>query len=297
MALRSWLSIAALHPNTSEFLLYPLHRNRRFMCAFKTQCIAAKLKLHLLLRLARLPSNQGLSLIECLVAIIVIALTVVAITPPIMLANATRIQSRRAAQANQIAQAEIDRIRSIMERSSNYKKANDINLLPAPINSRNLQDAAAATAIATSLIQSPSDCSSRGYGAVYPASTQLAVSLVVPVDVNGDCVPEYVMQVFRTNEAPPSQSEILPLAFTAGVRVYFYSPDQPLPTLQTQRASLSPGTGAKDQVGLPGGGTARRPLAVLFSFMARNDSSDSLAQICQQSGASARCQRFQNPSP
>ena len=53
-------------------------------------------------------SVQGLTLIECLVAIVVIAITVVAITPPLMLATASRIQSRKVEKANQVAQGELE---------------------------------------------------------------------------------------------------------------------------------------------------------------------------------------------
>ena len=71
-------------------------------------------------RAAKSASEKGLTLIECLVAIVIISITVVAITPPIFVATASRIQSRRAEQANAIAQAEIDRIRTVVERGSKY---------------------------------------------------------------------------------------------------------------------------------------------------------------------------------
>ncbi len=93
------------------------------MFASQTRFISQKMALNLLERLRstsneRLRSNSssGLTLIECLVAIIIVSLTVLAITPPILLATGTRVQSRRAEQANHIAQSEVDRLRLLVER-------------------------------------------------------------------------------------------------------------------------------------------------------------------------------------
>jgi len=58
-------------------------------------------------------SESGLTLMECVVAIAVVALAGALITPPLFLAAATRVQNRRSEQALQIAQGEIDRIRTL----------------------------------------------------------------------------------------------------------------------------------------------------------------------------------------
>lgn len=207
------------------------------------------------------PSEAGLSLIECLVAIVIISITVVAITPPIFLATATRIQSRRADQANQIAQGEIDRIRIIVERG-NYV----INELPASATGTITAIAAANSGTATTgPVLSPANCATR-----YPTATPTPTTTLIRVDVNGDCTPEYVMQVFRTTGVAPSVSDP-PFSFDIGVRVYAYSPGENLPTLGTQRSSSVMGTGRRDA-----GVNIRRPMAVLYSKLARNDSSRTL---------------------
>jgi type II secretory pathway pseudopilin PulG len=217
-------------------------------------------------------SDQGLTLLESIVAIVIVTLTVVAVTPPIMLANATRVQTRRAAQANQIAQAEIDRVRSIIERRND-----NLASLPAAIGSTNIANAAAPTAIDTTRLVSPSDC-----GRSYPTPTPAPTNQLVPVDINGDCTPEFAMQVFRTSETPPA-GETVPFAFTLGVRVYAYNPSAPPVAWEVERASLVQTTGARDTL-LNGN---RRPLAVLYTAIARNDSSKSLKEICTQAGGSA----------
>jgi prepilin-type N-terminal cleavage/methylation domain-containing protein len=60
--------------------------------------------------------EKGLTLVECLAAIVIFGLSITAITSPIMLAMATRVRAYRAQQAMQIAQGEIDRVRLILER-------------------------------------------------------------------------------------------------------------------------------------------------------------------------------------
>ncbi|UBF24498.1 prepilin-type N-terminal cleavage/methylation domain-containing protein [Kovacikia minuta CCNUW1] len=252
------------------------------MQASPIQSISSRMVFSLLLQLAsslrfrraqQSHPEQGLTLIECLVAIIVVSLTVLAITPPIMLATATRVQSRRAEQANHIAQAEIDRIRLMVERGS-YTTA-DLPALATGADS-NIGAAAAASTVASSVLFSPSTCNT------YPGTTAAAANSVIPVDVDGDCTPEYLMQVFRNTGKIPNgdPSATPPYAFDVGVRVYVYYPGQTLPTLQTTRASLIAGTGARDAQG----GNARRPMAVLYSRMSRNDQSKSLGAICLQGG-------------
>ncbi|NET10377.1 MAG: type II secretion system protein, partial [Symploca sp. SIO2B6] len=59
-------------------------------------------------------SEEGLTLLECVVAIAVIALTGAMIGPPLVMAAATRVQNRRAEQAQQLAQGEVDRIRAMV---------------------------------------------------------------------------------------------------------------------------------------------------------------------------------------
>jgi type II secretory pathway pseudopilin PulG len=216
-------------------------------------------------------AEHGLTIIECLVAIVIITLTVVAITPPIMLATATRIQSRKVEKANQVAQGEIDRIRLLVERGS-YQ----ISELPGAITGNAINTAPVASGSPTSgLVYSPSSSCNTYPGTSTPSATDL-----VRVDVDGDCQADYVMQVFRTTGYTPSGiSPAVPYSFVMGVRVYAYYPSQPFIPLDTTRASSRMGTGALDSAG-----GKRRPMAVLYGPMARNDSSRSLGQLCIQTG-------------
>lgn len=219
-------------------------------------------------------SQQGLSLIECLVAIVIVSLTVLAITPPILLGAATRVQSRRSDQANHIAQSEIDRIRTLVERG-NYT----LNDLPASGGTNNLSAIGVATTSPVSgPLLSPGNCGATPPR--YPAATPLPLASLAQVDIDGDCRPEYMMQVFRTAGYTPSPSDATtpPYSFVMGVRIYAYNPGESLPTLTKERASMIMGTGARDRRA----GNQRQPLAVLYSQVARNDQGQSLGQLCNQ---------------
>ena len=208
--------------------------------------------------------EKGLTLIECLVAIVIISITVVAITPPIFVATASRIQSRRAEQANAIAQAEIDRIRSLVERGSSYTIAE----LPASGGTGDAKVIAAAAGVAP-LILSPG--SGAPCGTRYPASPATA-NQVIPVDVDGDCKPEFAMQVFRSNDCTPDSLKsvvpaVPPYAFTAGVRVYGYEEGNPMSNLSKERATLGLTTGRGGDNSAAG--AERKPLQVIYTRVAR----------------------------
>lgn len=226
----------------------------------------------LLLRLLRsrpAKSDQGLTLIECLVAIVVISITVVAITPPIFVATASRIQSRRAEQANQIAQAEVDRVRVVMERVPATKTQ-----LPAEGTGMDMVASGATLSVKASLGDT---CNT--YPNLNPTATQ-----VIPVDIDGDgddpgdpndgiCDPEFAMQVFRVNNCLPAGATI-PQAFDLVVRVYGYKGGDAMTNLKPERMRLGLTTGrAGDN---PATGGDRQPLQVLTTRVSRVGSIDAV---------------------
>lgn len=60
-------------------------------------------------------TEEGLTLIESLTAVVILGISVVAISPPIALSIAARVRAHRAQQAMQLAQGEIDRVRLLVE--------------------------------------------------------------------------------------------------------------------------------------------------------------------------------------
>ena len=221
-------------------------------------------------------SEQGLTLIECLVAIVVVSITLIAITPPIFFITATRVQSRKAEQALQVAQAEVDRVRAIVERG--VYTAND---LPAVVGSIN--NVPAPTSIASGILRSANSSSSCNTytGALVAATSLLPVNTDIDPANPAACQSQYLVQTFRTagtnGVAVPTASS----GFRLGVRVYADIPllRQSLGSLQTGQASLRFVSGVGNQ--------NLRPLAILYSTVVRNDTSNSLQDyrtICSTPG-------------
>jgi prepilin-type N-terminal cleavage/methylation domain-containing protein len=207
--------------------------------------------------------DQGLSLIECLVAIVVVSITLIAITPPIFFITATRVQSRKAEQALQVAQAEIDRVRAVVERGV-YTTAD----LPAEVGSIN--NVPAPTSIASGVLKSANSSSSCNTytGATVPVTALLPVNTDLDPSNLAACQSQFLVQTFRTAGTPGSS--VPTSGFRLGVRVYSDNPllRQNLSGLQTAQASLRFVSGLGDQ--------NRRPLAILYSTIVRNDTSNSL---------------------
>lgn len=189
-------------------------------------------------------SEKGLTLIECLVAIAIIASTIGVIAPVTILAVATRVQNQRAEQAIHIAQSELNRVRLTVERGGNYTLSNvasttgTLDSVPPP---ENLDGVAAST------------------------STNAAR----PVDVNDDGRSDYAVQLFRTYNST-GMIESTPVAFELGVRVYKARTIQDFASTQltTDQADLTLTSGE--------GKGYTRPLAVLYTTIVKSDRPDSL---------------------
>lgn len=59
--------------------------------------------------------EQGLTLVECVIAILVVNLALIMLTAPLVMVTATRLQNDRINQASQLARSEIDRLRLMLE--------------------------------------------------------------------------------------------------------------------------------------------------------------------------------------
>lgn len=206
-------------------------------------------------------SQKGLTLIECLVAIAVIAATMGVIAPVTILAVATRVQNQRFVQASNLAQAEVDRVKVAVARGGNYT---------AEINTR------VAQAPAGTAIEAVSPPASMGASSVpVPSSTNIPAR-AVDIDNDGDA--DFAIQVFRTNDTDgemvtSATGEIA--AFQLGVRVYRAKAFETIPTggLGVESASLSFTSGE--------GQSTTRPLAVVYSTITKSDEQESLCDYHQ----------------
>ncbi|MEM9450052.1 MAG: hypothetical protein AAGA75_16145 [Cyanobacteria bacterium P01_E01_bin.6] len=210
-------------------------------------------------RLVRLRDDSGLTLTECIVAITVVSLTGALMTPPLFLAAATRVQNRRAEQAFQIAQGEIDRIRSLVEQGNH-----NIGNLPTGVPDANFP-VPAPNAIAGLIRTVNNTCAN-----IYDNSTIPPTSLL-PIDADGDCDADFYLQSFRTEGGIVDAGQ--PSNFEVGVRVYSQSIVAPgnglRPNIQTDQASLKFTSGEGNQ--------RESPLAVLYTDVTWDGSGVSLS--------------------
>lgn len=173
-------------------------------------------------------TEGGVTILECLVAIMLIGVTVAMVSPPLVIAAATRIQNRRAEQAMQLAQDEIDRINTLVQQGRHESRR-----LPKSVgNVTNLKGVAAPSKVFGELKTTRLKDSTCPGGSPYSGSpryvnAQVPETNALPVDVDGDCKPEFFMQVFRTvgqeiagelQKADPTTRR--PAQFELGIRVY-----------------------------------------------------------------------------
>ncbi len=188
-------------------------------------------------------STSGLTLIECLVAIVVIGISVAAVTPALVLTVATRIQSQRAEQALTLAQTEIDQVRLVVERGqTGYVVSTPISTTVFP-DIRNVPPPVNFVAIAATIDQAEL------------------------VDLNGDGDNDFAIQTFRNPGYTPS-GETDPIAFDMGVRVYSIQAEPNLGSLESTQASIGLTSGEGDR--------RRQPLVVLYTTIVRGEADSSL---------------------
>lgn len=189
--------------------------------------------------------QQGLTLIECLVAIIMVGLVSSAIAPALVISVATRVQSQKAEQALEIAQSEIDRVRLLVERNTAT-----LDNLPAAVagvdNSR------------VASVDGPNYGAPIDDPAVRPTAFQTRKVSLGP-DSN-----QFAVQVYRTGD----DAEV-PVTFSVGVRVY------DLNTVLEGNGNLS---NEPASLGLVGGvgERASRPLVALYTNITAAETGSSL---------------------
>lgn len=220
--------------------------------------ITNRLKRYLYRAGGRFPAQgqQGLTLIECLVAIIIVGLVSSAIAPALVISVATRVQSQKAEQALELAQAEIDRVRLLVERS----EANTGNLPPS------------TTITGTNPDSRVAEVAGPTYGA--PVASPTTAFQTREATLNGN---RFAMQVYRT---PGRFVGNVPVTFGMGVRVYDYE-------------AVLNGTGSLDKTPAAlrmvdgAGQRGRRPLVALYTNVTVGDGATSLCQYIQNLSTTA----------
>jgi prepilin-type N-terminal cleavage/methylation domain-containing protein len=213
--------------------------------------------------------DEGLTLIECLVAIVVIAVTLAAVGPMMVFSVATRVQNQRTEQALQLAQGEIDKVKLVVEQGGDYGgRLQNLSLVTAPAT----VTTPIAVAVPTSFIAS--------------TATATSINQAKRIDTDGDGDIDFAIQLFRTQGIElPSQTvgvtASTPVVFNIGVRVYDASAAQRTldsgGTLMASTTSLTFTSGE--------GNRGRRPLAALYGQIAQGDRDGSLCQYWRFTGS------------
>jgi len=203
----------------------------------------------------RSANEDGLTLIECLVAVVVIAITTAAIAPMLVFSVATRVQNQKAEQALQLAQAEVDKIRLEVEQGGDYGDRL-LNLSLFSTTSTNPVTVPAPTSFIASTTAVGDWKEAR------------------KIDFDGDGDDDFAIQIFRTPgvEVEPDLggSVKTPVVFDMGVRVYDARAEANIGKLSTDEAGLTFTSGDGDR--------SRQPLAVLYSQISQGDRRGGLCQ-------------------
>ncbi|WP_200670065.1 type II secretion system protein [Oxynema sp. CENA135] len=194
-------------------------------------------------------SEQGLTLVESLAAIVIFGIAITAITPPLMLAMAARVKAYRVEQAMQLAEGEIDRVRLVVDRD--FTEADYLSTIPPSADSEEPKDVAVPTGSVSCSDTDPPSLISKA-----PPDAETACN----IDIDGDEKIDFVVQTFRTNDYSPDGGD--PLAFRMGVRVYTKASLDSGQTLQTEPISL-----AFSAITTSG----PSPLAVMYAPIVRSD--------------------------
>jgi prepilin-type N-terminal cleavage/methylation domain-containing protein len=221
----------------------------------------------------------GFTLIESLVAIIILSITVVSVIPPIFWATATRVQNRRAEQAVQLAQSEIDRVRVAVER----KTASPNQLPPRVGASLSPKDAPAPTTVVPqgTKMRSPVPACNRDDGQQASAVTEVILVDTDPEPLGQACKAEFMIQTFRGRGLQIDTTTTAPDSFVMGVRVYSIAAEANVRNgkADTKKGTLRGGTGLGTQ--------QIRPLATQYSTIVRSNQSDGLdiyRELCTAAG-------------
>ena len=232
--------------------------------------------------------SQGLSLLEVIASVLIVTIALTAITPAITLAVLSRLHSERVETGNFLAQQEIERIRSLVDKGSAAYTTTDLPAIPGT----------ADFSLPYAGVLGPGSLTATGVGDILcwdqnNPDTLIDCSTVPPGDF-GENV-SYVVQLFRDQgqpclQPPPTVTPFAdnrPCVFSVGVRVYFYQAFQGTVTVGDDIAFAEP-VGALATSG-SFSAVKQSPLAALYTEVIASETY-SLRDLCrQQTGGAGPC--------
>lgn len=184
-------------------------------------------------KLPSLPSTEsGFTLIECLIAIIIVGVLMVAIAPAVVLSTATRVQARRVELATQAAQFYMDGLRSGRIPPPPYGKVMKPDLTQNPSQTNLLTTFPAPKGTGGALTPpppAPAGVTPTAENVYYKDGNNYPLGYLYCVDLDRDagCTKgDYVVQGFRSfrpnpsNPTEPDESDKGQLGYMLGIRVY-----------------------------------------------------------------------------
>lgn len=206
--------------------------------------------------------ESGLTLIECLVAIVVIVVSLTVVGPVMLFSVATRVQNQKTEQAIQIAQGEVDKVRRVVEQGGDY--AGDLTALSL----------VETTLADTVLVPAPTTF-------IDDTATATNVNQAKRFDADGDGDSDFLIQLFRTEGVKVSSNTAgvasTPVVFDVGIRVYDARAENNAGSLRTDDAGLTFTSGEGDR--------GSRPLAVMYSQISQGDRDASLCHYWEYTGS------------
>lgn len=203
-------------------------------------------------KLAQINPQQGITLTETLVAIVILTIFLVASTPPLLIAMNNRIQTRRAKQALDLGQQEIERVRLLVENGKYVN--NDLPANSGVTSPKTIFAFAAPTVF----------CGGPGDGA---CPTTVPSNMGRANNASGD----FYVQTFRDTGILQDGRVVV---FRMGVRVYSRLARPNLGNLKntakTPSLTIGSGTGVGNQ--------RYYPLAVFYSDFSNDDLTNRLNQ-------------------
>ena len=195
--------------------------------------------------------EKGSSLPEVIGSMTIAAVMLSVVSPMLVLASASRLVATRTEKAMEIAQSEIDRVKTKM--SQGVFKDDTSGKVP-PVTAQNLGAVSAPTEIVSK-------------------REDLTDGKLLEIDLDHDGEHDFLVQLFRDDGVSFAGGYFTKnqlASFRMGVRVYAHVAKKNLSSLETEPASIYFTQGLQDhQV---------KPLAVLYADIFRSDSKLSLKQ-------------------
>lgn len=221
--------------------------------------------------------NQGLTLLECLVAILVVNLALVMLTAPLTIVTATRLRNDRINKATELGREYVDYFRSLMEQD-----IRSVDLLPPLSSSPQLQQQPHPTIIV--------DCGNRRVPTNPSEACERQVGLhrfgVQLIRGQGQGS-ESGVQLTR-GQGSENQSYYPLLVRIYEANAIESSSNLPAPPVKEQPVLFTSGS---DMIA----GGSKEPLVVLETIVTRGDSGTTLTYLKQINSSSSSSGN--NPSP